>query len=332
MTRLRLLAPCLAALLAGTPCAHAATYQIADRFALGGEGKWDYPTVDGPAHRLYLSRTTHVMVVDTATGKVAGDIGDTPGVHGIAVAPELRRGYISAGKSDQVKVFDLDTLAIVAVIGVGTKPDAILYEPKSRQVFAFNGHSDNVSVIDTARNQVVATIALGGNPEFAQADGTGLVYVNIENNNELVALEAAGHKLISRWRLPGCDGPTGLALDAAHKRSFSTCANSAMAILDTSSGRSIATLPIGAGVDGAAFDPDSQNVFSANGEGTVTIVHEVDPEHFSVAQTLPTARGAKTITLDGVTHKLYLPAAQSKDEPVPPGSFYVMVIQLEASK
>jgi YVTN family beta-propeller protein len=321
--------------LAGTTLAASPSYRIAATFAIGGDGKWDYPSVDSTAQRLYLSRATHVVIVDTETGRIAGDIADTPGVHGIALAPELGRGYISMGKADRVKVFDLKTLAVIASIEAGAKPDAILYEPATRQVLAFNGHSDNVSVIDAASNKVVATIPLGGAPEFARADGSGAVYVNIESTNELVALDARERKVSAHWPLAGCHGPSGLALDAAHHRSFSVCSNSTMSILDVQSGRSVATLPIGAGVDGAEFDMASQNAFSANGEGTLTVVHEQDPEHFVVAQTLTTARGARTIALDAGRHRIYLPTArfeqaaahdaEPKGSPVP-NSFFVLVV------
>jgi YVTN family beta-propeller protein len=336
-----LLAACIAALVANAADASAASYRVADTFPIGGDGKWDYPSVDTAAQRLYLSRGTHVVIVDTQTGHVAGDIADTPGVHGIALAPELGRGYISLGKSDRVKIFDLKTLDVVATVEAGAKPDAILYEPQTRQVFAFNGHSSNATVIDAATNKVVATIALGGGPEFARADGAGNVYVNIESTNELVALDAKGRKVRARWPLPGCDGPTGLALDPAHHRSFSACANKKMSILDVSTGRSVATVPIGAFVDGAEFDAGSQNAFSANGDGTLTVVHEADPEHFAVVQTLATPRGARTIALDANRHKLYLPtarfeqaasakAAEPKD-PLP-GSFFVLVVNAETPK
>jgi YVTN family beta-propeller protein len=336
-----LIAACIAALVAINADAGTASYRIADRFPVGGDGKWDYPSVDPATQRLYLSRGTHVVVVDTQTGHIAGDIADTPGVHGIALAPELGRGYISMGKSDRVKIVDLKTLDAIATVEVGAKPDAIVYEPQSRQVVVVNGHSSNASVIDTASNQVVATIALGGSPEFARADGTGTVYVNIESTNELVALDVKRQKVTARWPLPGCEGPTGLALDPVHHRSFSACANSKMSILDTKSGRAVATVPIGAGVDGAEFDAESQNAFSANGEGTITVVHEDDPEHFSVAQTLPTARGARTIALDTSRHKLYLPTARFETQateggepkgPVAPNSFFVLVVDAEAPK
>jgi len=341
-----LLTVCIAALLAGAVPAGAGhvdapSYRVAERFPIGGDGKWDYPSVDSTTQRLYLSRGTHVVVVDTQTGHIAGDILDTPGVHGIALAPELGRGYISMGKSDRVKVFDLKTLDVIATVEVGAKPDAILYEPQTRQVLVFNGHSSNASVIDAAANKVVATIALGGAPEFARADGGGNVYINIESTNELAALDAKRRKVTARWPLPGCEGPTGLALDSVHHRSFSACANSKMSILDLNTGRSVATIPIGAGVDGAEFDADSQNAFSANGEGTLTVVHEEDPEHFMVAQTLSTARGARTIALDASRHRLYLPAARFETAateagepkgPVAPGSFFVLVVDVETPK
>jgi YVTN family beta-propeller protein len=335
-----LLAVSIAASFARLADAGVVSYRIADQFPIGGDGKWDYPSVDSKAQRLYLSRDTHVVVVNTQTGRMVGDIADTPGVHGIALAPQLDRGYISLGKSDRVKVFDLKTLHVIATVEVGAKPDAILYEPQTRQVFAFNGHSNNTTVIDAASNQAVATIALGGAPEFARADGAGHVYVNIESTNELVALDAKRHEVTGRWPLPGCDRPTGLALDPVHHRSFSVCGSMTMSILDFATGRSVAIVPIGAGVDGAEFDAASQNAFSANGEGTLTVVHEEDPEHFTVAQILSTARGARTIALDSSRHKLYLPTARfeqavaaqpgERNGTMVPGSFFVLVIDAES--
>jgi YVTN family beta-propeller protein len=328
---------CLASLATASNFAAAASYEVAQRFALGGDGGWDYLSVDSPRHLLYLSRATHVAVLDTHTGKLVGDIGDTPGVHGIAIAADLGKGYISAGKADQVKVFDLTTRKVSSGIAVGSKPDAILYDRGTHQVFAFNGHSDNVSVIDASTDRVVDTVALGGAPEFARTDGQGNVFVNIEDKNELVQLDAKTRKVMARLNLPGCDGPTGLALDAANHRSFSVCSNAAMTILNTVTGKAVTTLPIGKGVDGADFDPDSHNAFSANGEGTLTIVHESDPDHFAVIQTLNTAQGARTVALDPATHQLFLPTANfgpatptSLDAhprpPILPGSFFVLAI------
>jgi YVTN family beta-propeller protein len=336
MNKAALLAASIAALLANAAGAGTASYRVADKFAVGGDGKWDYPSVDSAAQRLYLSRATHVVIIDTQTGHVAGDIADTPGVHGIALAPALGRGYISMGKADQVKIFDLKTLAVIGTVQTGSKPDAIVYEPTTKQVFVFNGHSSNTTVIDAVSNTVAAAIALQGAPEAARADGAGKVFVNLEDKNELVSLDAQGRKVAGRWPLSGCEGPTGLALDSVHRRSFSACANKKMSILDVDTGRSIATLPIGAGVDGAEFDADSGNAFSANGDGTLTVVHEADPEHFTVAQTLTTARGARTIALDTSRHRLYLPTARFEetasvpaDEPkgsIVPGSFFVLVV------
>jgi len=322
---------------AATAAAQPVTYAVAEKWALPGDGGWDYPSVDPAAHLLYLSRATHVAIVDTASGKIVGDIADTPGVHGIALAADLGRGYISAGITNRVKVFDLHTRKVIDNIAVGAKPDAILYDPYTHRVVAFNGRGDSASVIDTATNTVVDTMALGGQPEFAQSDGAGHVYVNLEDKNQLAVIDMATLKVTARWALPGCDGPSGLALDAAHERSFSVCSNAVMTILDTRNGRAVATLPIGHGVDGAQFDPDSQNAFSSNGEGTLTVVHESDPEHFAVIQTLATQKGARTIALDSATHRLYLPTASfgpaaqaSGDEhprpPILPGSFVVLVV------
>jgi YVTN family beta-propeller protein len=333
----KLFTSCLLSALGVATHAMAGSYAIAGRLPIPDESGWDIPSVDAEAHLLYLSRATHVAVMDTETGQVVGNIDDTPGVHGIAVAADLGRGFISVGKANQVAVFDLKTRAILARIDAGMKPDTILYDIVTRRVFAFNGHSDDVSVIDAAAGRVIATVALGGDPEFGRADGSGHVYVNLEDKNQLLAIDARTLAVTARWPLPGCDGPTGLALDALHHRSFSVCANSTMSILDTETGRSVATLPIGKGVDGAEFDPQAQNAFSANGEGSLTIVHEVDANHFVVAQTLVTQRGARTIALDLKTHRLYLPTASfgiakpSATEarpkpPILPGSFVVLVV------
>jgi YVTN family beta-propeller protein len=317
--------------------AAAGPYVLAEKLPINDDSGWDYPSVDPDSHLLYLSRATHVAVMDIQTGRVVGDIADTPGVHGIALATALGRGFISVGKANQVAVFDLNSRQVLARIDVGTKPDAILYDSGTRKVFAFNGHSHDVSVIDASAGKVIATIALGGAPEFARTDGLGHIYVNLEDKNQLAALDANTLQVIGRWPLPGCDEPSGLALDAEHHRSFSVCSNSTMSILDTQTGRSVATLPIGKGVDGAEFDAQAQSAFSANGEGTLTIVHEVDPDHFVVAQTLATQRGARTVALDAKTHKLYLPTAgfgvakpsvldAHPKPPILPASFVVLVV------
>ena len=230
------------------------------------------------------------------------------------------------------------TRAVIDNIAVGVKPDAILYDPFSHRVVAFNGGSDNASVIDTATNTVVADDrARRRHRNSRAATAAGHLYVNLEDKNQLAVIDMATLKVTARWPLPGCDSPSGLALDAAHRRSFSVCSNAAMTILDTGDGRAIATLPIGHGVDGAEFDPDSQNVFSSNGEGTLTVVHESDPEHFAVTQTLATAKGARTMALDPATHRLYLPTASfgpvapasggaRPRPPILPGSFVILMV------
>jgi DNA-binding beta-propeller fold protein YncE len=310
-----------------------AGYAVSERWPLGGEGGWDYATVDPISGRLYLSRATHVGVVDLATGKTVGELPDTPGVHGIALAPEVGRAFVTAGKADAVKVFDLKTLAPIAGIPVGAKPDAVVYDRGTRKVVALNGDGHSASVIDVGANAVFGTIPLPGAPEFARSDGAGHVLVNLEDRNELAILDLPTLKVIARWPLTGCEAPTGLALDIAHHRSFSVCTNAMMVISDTEAGKALLALPIGHGPDGAEFDPELGNAYSSNGEGTLTVVHEADPNHFAVIASLPTARGARTIALDPVSHRLYLPTARfgpleagQTRPPIVPGTFEVLVV------
>jgi DNA-binding beta-propeller fold protein YncE len=318
--------------------AAAPQYQVLSHLALGGKGGWDYLSVDAATHLLYLSRADHVAVVDTATGKDIGDIADTPGVHGIALAPELNRGFISAGKADAVKVFDLKTRAVLGSLPTGAGPDAIVYEPVTQRVFAFNGHGHSITAIDAKTLAPLATIALNGKPEEARPDGRGLVVFNIEDTGELATLDAKALSLKSRWPLPQCESPSGLAVDAAHRRSFSACDNQTLVVFDIDAGKRVASLPIGKGVDGAEFDPASQDIYSSNGEGTLTVIHENGPDDYAVTQTLPTQHGARTIALDAVTHRLYLPTAElgpappaTADNPRPrpaimDGTFSVLVV------
>jgi DNA-binding beta-propeller fold protein YncE len=321
-----------------TALAGSQPYAVIQRLPLGGDGGWDYPSVDSHAHLLYLSRADHVSVVDLRSGRQIAAIGDTPGVHGIALAAELGRGFISAGKADQVKIFDLKTQAILASVPTGAGPDAIVYDRSSRKVFAFNGHGHNVTVIDAISMAVLATLPLGGKPEFARTDGHGTIFVNLEDTAQLVAIDAAAATIKARWPLPQCQEPSGLALDAVHRRSFSTCGNQTLAILDIDNGRPVANVPIGKSVDGAEFDSAAQTLFSANGEGTLTVVRERGPDDYAVQQNLETQRGARSIALDTLTHKLYLPTAEFGPAPAPTaenrhpravplsGSFVVLVV------
>ncbi len=284
-------------------------YHVMKKIHLGGEGGWDYVTVDSVARRLYVSRSTHVMVVDIDTDKLVGDIPDTPGVHGIALAPELSRGFISNGKADTATIFDLNTLKVLGRVKTGNNPDAILYDPVSKRVFTFNGRSHDATVFDAVSAAVLGSIALGGKPEFAVTDGKGKVYVNIEDTSEVVEIDSQKLTVIKRSSLKPCREPTGMAIDAEHHRVYSGCHSKVMAVLDTETGKAIAFVPIGEGVDGNGYDPGTGLVFSSNGDGTLTVAREVSPGRFEVVETVVTERGSRTMALDPRTHNIYLPAA-----------------------
>jgi DNA-binding beta-propeller fold protein YncE len=285
-------------------------YHVIKRLKVGGDGGWDYLTVDNAARRLYISRSSHVMVIDIDTDQVVGDIPNTPGVHGIAVAPGLNRGFTSNGKADTSTIFDLKTLKVLGEVKTGGNPDAIIYDPASQRVFTFNGRSKNSTVFDAVSGKVVRTIALGGKPEYAATDGKGKVYVNIEDTNEAVEIDSHKARVTRMFPLNACEEPSGLGLDAVHHRVFSGCHNKTMTVLDTTVGKVIATLPIGANVDGNGFDAGTGLAFSSNGDGTLTVVREVAPAKFEVVDTVATQRGARTMAIDPKTHNIYLPSAQ----------------------
>jgi YVTN family beta-propeller protein len=296
---------------AGSGAGPPTDYVVAEHWKVGGAGGWDLLAVDGPGRHLFLSRSDRVMVLDAATGKSVGEIPGTEGVHGIALAADLDRGFTSNGKSNLVTAFDLRTLQRIKDIGVGGQnPDMILYEPVRHRVFVFNGRSDNVDVIDAKTLAPVATIALDGKPELAASDARGSVFVNIEDKARLTLIDGASLKVAASWSLAPCEEPTGLAIDASHERLFAVCQNETMIVVDGTDGHHVATLPIGGGPDGAVFDPSSGNVFSSNGEGSITVVHENDADHFSVTGTIATQKSARTIALDARTHRLFLPAAE----------------------
>jgi DNA-binding beta-propeller fold protein YncE len=315
---------------AATACAVRATYPVP------GPGRWDLIALDPPRHHVFVSRGDRVQVVDARDGHLAGEIAGTDGVHGIAVVPALHRGFITDGRSNAVTEFDLDSLQRVRDFPVsGKSPDAVLFEPRSGRLFVFNAHSNNASVIDPADGREIAVIAFEGNPELAADDAAGHVFVNIEDKAQLVRIDAASARVTETWALDDCDGPTGLAMDEAHARVFSACQNGIMLVSDAATGRQVARVAIGDGPDGLAFDPGSQMAFSPNGgSGNLTVVHEDDPDHFRVVQTLPTMRSARTIALDPATHRLYLPAAQFGSQPAEagkrpamlPGSFRLIAV------
>ncbi len=293
----------------------ATTYHVLKTFEVGGDGGWDYLTIDNENRHLFISRSTHTMVLDADTGKVAGDIADTAGVHGIAIASDLGRGFTSNGKAGTSTIFDLKTLKPLGTVKVGDNPDAILYDAKTKRVFTFNGRSNDASAIDAAAGTVAGTIPLGGKPETGVSDGNGKLFVNIEDKSEIVEIDAKEMKVLARWPIAPGEEPSGLAIDTKTHRLFAACGNEKMIVLDCESGKVLATLTIGSGVDGAAFDPTSNCAFSSNGDGTITVVHEDSATAFSVLENAPTSRGARTIAYDPKTHNLYLPAA--KYEPAP---------------
>lgn len=320
------------------------TYKASGDARLGREGGWDYLVVDTSFDRIYLSRGSHVLVVDGQRLAVAGDIEDTPGVHGIALTPLFDRGFISNGRDSSVTIFDRRTLATVGRIhGTGANPDAIVWDPASRRLFTMNGRSASASVIDATASDpaaaaVVATIPLGGKPEFAVVDGKGSLWINIEDRSEIVRVDTHTMTVRDRWSLAPCEEPTGLALDAVHRRLFAVCSNRIMAVVNADEGKVVATLPIGGGADGVAFDPATQLAFSSNGEGTVTVVHEDAADAYRMVQTVRTRRGARTIALDPRTHAVYTVTADFGPAPAPtaenprprpapvPGSFTLLVL------
>jgi len=301
--------------------APAAPLTIVKKFTLGGDGGWDYLTYDPVAKHLFVSRATRVMVVDPASGSVVTEIPGTPGVHGIALAQDAGKGFTSNGRDNSLSVFDLKTLQVSGKVSIaGKNPDAIVYDPASKHVLTMNGGSNDATVVDAATNAVVATVALPGRPEFAVSGQNGFVYANIEDKNEIVAIDTAKNAVTNTWPLGTCDGPSGLAIDVAHLRLFSVCSNKLMTVVDATSGKVVATLAIGQGPDAAAFDPGAQLAYSSNGEGTLSVYHEDSPDAYTLVQTVTTEPRARTMTVDPNTHDALLVTAQVKEGPPAPGS------------
>jgi DNA-binding beta-propeller fold protein YncE len=309
----------LSACAASKPAATVTHYRVVRHIPIGGEGGWDYLTVDAGSRRVFVSHATQVVVVDADSGKVVGTIPKTEGVHGIAVAPELHRGFISNGRTSTMTIFDLDSLRTLCEVKTsGERPDAILYDAATKHVFTFNAAGKNTTVFDANTNAVAATIDLGGKPEFAQADGEGRVFVNIEDTSEIVAIDARALKVVKRWSLAPCSEPSGLAFDRVHHRLFSGCDNEVMAVSDANAGRVVTTVPIGEGVDANAFDDVRQLAFSSNGEsGTLTVVAERTPDRYDVLDNLATKRGARTMALDRKTGHIFLATADFGPPPAP---------------
>ena len=292
-------------------------YKVVNTYKVGGDGGWDYLTADSAARRLYISRATHVIVLDLDSGKTVGDIADTPGVHGIALAPELGRGFVSNGREGTVSIFDIKTLATTSKVKVGDNPDAILYDPATKRVFTFNGRSQDSTAIDATNGTVLGTIKLDGKPEFAASDGKGEIFVNIEDKSELTAIDPAKLVVKQSWPLAPCKEPSGLAMDRKNRRLFVGCDNKMMAVVNADTGKVLATPAIGDGVDATAFDDESGLAFASCGEGLLTVVREESPDKFSVAENVKTEPGARTLALDTKTHNVYVVTAKFGPPPAP---------------
>lgn len=285
-------------------------YQVEKTFAIGEDGGWDYVTVDHAANRLYVPRGNRVLVLDAETGKKVGELKDTAGVHGVILATGFGKGFSSNGRANNATVFDLKTLAVEKTIATGTNPDALLFEPKRGRVYIGNGRSNDVTVIDVAKLEVLGTIAVGGKPEAMVCDADGTVYVNVEDKSEIVRLDAEKLTADQHWSLAPGEEPTGLAIDVANHTLFAACSNETMVVLDAKTGKVLATPKIGKRTDGAMFDAVAGYAISANGEGTLSIVSTRGEHPFTVIETIATAAGARTLTLDPVSRRLYLPTAE----------------------
>ena len=314
-------------------------YEKVRKLAIGGEGGWDFLEVDPASQRLFVTRGTHVVVLDLESERVVGEISNTPGVHGIAFVADLNRGFTSNGGDSSVTAFETKSLKTLGKVKADGRPDIIYFEPVSRRVFTFNHGSNNTTAIDPDELKAVGTLALGGVPELAVSDEKGHIFVNMENTSEIVEFDARTLKILNRYPLAPGEKPTGLAFDREHRRLFSTCANRKMVVMDADSGRVIKTVEIGPGPDGCIFDAKRNLIFSSNGgDGTVSVIREEAPGKFEVVKTIKTQVSAKTIAMDPKTHRLYLSAATPESAPAVkpatkgsrrryvPGSFVVVVV------
>ncbi len=322
------------ALLPALAAAQAAPYHVARHITVGGDGGWDYITVDTARNRIFVTRGDRAVVMDENSGKVLGEIPGLQRAHGVALDYGTGHGFVSSGRDSTVTMFDLGTLKPLGTTTAAVDDDAILYDPASRRVFTFNGDANSASAIDATTGKRITNIPLGGKPEFGVTAGNGKLYANIESTSELVEIDANAMKVTRRWSLAPCESPSGLAIDVQHHRAFSVCHSKLMAVSDLNAGKVVATAPIGAGVDAARFDPATGNAFASNGDGTITVVHEDTPNKYHVVQTIQTMRGARTMGIDLRTHRLYtvsaqfkpLPAGQRRRPDMVPGTFQLMVI------
>jgi len=318
---------------AASPAPAGSGYHVIKTVPVGGDDGWDYVYVDSDARRVYVSRGTHTMVLDADTYAVVGDIPDTQGVHGVAIASDLGRGFTSNGRTNDVTIFDLKTLKAIGNVKTDGNPDAILYDSVTKRVFTFNGRGKNATAINAADGTVLGAIDLRGKPEFAAADGKGSIYANNEDSSELHHIDAASLKELHHWPLAPCKSPSGLAMDVKNRRLFSVCDEKVMAVVDADTGKVVATPAICDGPDASAFDPSTGYAFASCGDGNLTVIHEDSPDKFTVVENVPTKRSARTMGLDLKTHNIFLPAADF-DPPaagerrgkMKPGSFVIVVV------
>jgi len=320
--------------------ASAADYHFLKEISIGGEGGWDYLSIDPASRRLYVSHATKVVVVDIDKYSVAGEIPDTPGIHGFAIAADLNRGFASNGRENKVSMVELDTLKLISKVDTGQNPDCIIYNPGHKEVYAFNGRSSSATVIDAKTGKVVTTIELPGKPEFSTADPEAdRVYVNLEDKSQIAVIDAGAHKVLATWPIAPGEEASGMAIDLAHHRLFVGCHNKMMQMIDTASGKVVGGVPIGSGVDANAFDPGTQLAFSSNGDATVTIAHEDSPDKLTVVQNLATEPRMRTMAVDTKTHRIFLASAKyeapaagggGRQRPrIVSGSFKIMVYGTE---
>lgn len=312
----------------------AAGYHVANKIAIGGDGGWDYVTVDPDARRVYVAHATEVDVLDADSGAVVGKISELKGAHGVAISPEFSRGFISNGQSGTVALFDTKTLKKIGDdLAAGKNPDAIVYDPATQRVFAFNGDSSSATVIDAELGSIVGTVALQGKPEFAVADGANAMFVNIEDKSAIARIDTRKLLVEQMWKLAPCEEPSGMAMDRASRRLFVGCGNKLMAVVNADSGKIVSTLPICSGVDATAFDPGAKLVFHSCGDGVVTVFHQDSPDQYTAQEPLQTRAGSRTMAVDNKTHKLFLPTADFEPDPPAPrrkmlaGTFGVLVLE-----
>lgn len=328
MKRFLVAATMLAATAACLATASSTNYAVLNRHVLGGAGKWDYVTLDNAAQRLYIARGNRVMVMDTQSGKLIGEVPGANGAHRVVILSDQHQGFVTNGHANSVMPFDLTALEPLPAIAIsGKDPDSMLFDRATAKLWTFNGHSNSASVIDPISKKETGSVALPGRPEFAVTDDSGHIYVNLEDTSQIAEVDAKAGKVLATWSLAPCDGPTGLAIDVAHKRLFSVCANQKMVVLDATDGHQVSVQTIGSDPDAAGYDAGTSSVFSSNADGTLTIIHQNDADHYSVIANLATAMGARTLAVDTSMHRVYLAAPDvAAGAKAPQGTFGVLVV------